>query len=167
MQARSLTERPFQSVSGMGNIFNDDFRDFIDALNRYDVKYVLVGGMAVILNGYVRTTGDMDVWVKRDAENYVCLVGAFRHFGMSVFDMTQDKFLSTEYDVWTFGVSPVRIDLMTEVKGLDFDGAFKNAQYYTESGTSFRFLRLENLIQAKQASGRHRDIDDIEQLSKR
>jgi hypothetical protein len=47
----------------MANIFNNDFRDFIAKLNAYDVEYVLVGGLAVILHGYVRGTGDMDIWV--------------------------------------------------------------------------------------------------------
>ena len=50
----------------MANIFNDDFRDFIESFNQHDVEYILVGGMAVILNGYIRTTGDMDVWVKKN-----------------------------------------------------------------------------------------------------
>lgn len=47
----------------MGNIFNEDFRDFIDACNKRDVRYILVGGIAVVLYGYMRTTGDMDIWV--------------------------------------------------------------------------------------------------------
>ncbi len=49
----------------MGNIFNQDFSEFIGCFNKHEVEYVLVGGMAVILNGYVRTTGDMDVWGKK------------------------------------------------------------------------------------------------------
>lgn len=150
----------------MGNIFNDDFRDFIRSLSKNDVQYILVGGMAVILNGYIRTTGDMDVWVKRDKKNYQLVTRAFHDFGMPLFDMDEAKFLSTEFDVWTFGISPVRIDLMTNVKGLDFDEAFKSAQYYTEGATTFRFLHVQSLIKAKQASGRNRDLDDIEQLSK-
>ena len=54
----------------MPNIFNDDFRDFIDSLNKNEVEYILVGGYAVILNGYRRTTGDMDVWVKVTLANH-------------------------------------------------------------------------------------------------
>jgi hypothetical protein len=49
----------------MGNIFNDDYRDFLSALNEQEVKYLLVGGFSVILHGYSRTTGDMDIWVER------------------------------------------------------------------------------------------------------
>lgn len=54
----------------MGNIFNEDFRDFLKALNNNQVRYILVGGFSVILHGYARTTGDMDIWVDRSADNY-------------------------------------------------------------------------------------------------
>jgi len=55
----------------MGNIFNDDFRDFLKSLNNNKVNYILVGGYSVILHGYSRTTGDMDIWVERTKENYI------------------------------------------------------------------------------------------------
>ncbi|MBI1692689.1 MAG: hypothetical protein FYV88_4120, partial [Bacteroidetes bacterium] len=64
----------------MGNIFNTDFRDFIAALNRNQVRYILVGGYSVILHGYPRTTGDMDIWVERSKENYLKLKEAFDDF---------------------------------------------------------------------------------------
>jgi hypothetical protein len=69
----------------MANIFNDDFRDFLDALNHNEVKYILVGGFSVILHGYPRTTGDMDIWVQRSSENYQKIKKAFFEFGMPVF----------------------------------------------------------------------------------
>lgn len=54
----------------MANIFHDDFRDFLAALNEQEVRYILVGGFSVILHGYSRTTGDMNIWVERTSENY-------------------------------------------------------------------------------------------------
>ena len=80
----------------MSDIFNDDFRDFIDALNNNKVEYIVVGGYAVILYGYRRPTGDMDIWVNKTKENYSKLTKAFKKFGLSVFDMTEEKFLSVE-----------------------------------------------------------------------
>jgi len=139
----------------MGNIFNEDFSDFIDCFNKNSVDYILVGGMAVILNGYVRTTGDMDVWVKKTKENYARIVNAFREFRMPLFDMTAEKFMSDQFDVWSFGRDPNRIDLMTEVKGLSFDEAFNTALYFNEGRVSFRYLHLNSLLKAKQASGRY------------
>ncbi|MCX6311276.1 MAG: hypothetical protein NT084_06510 [Bacteroidetes bacterium] len=77
----------------MGNIFNTDFREFIQALNDCEVEYMLVGGYSVILHGHNRTTGDMDIWVGKTLENYNKLVKAFEKFRMPVFDMTEGNFL--------------------------------------------------------------------------
>jgi hypothetical protein len=81
----------------MANLFNTDFRDFLSALNKDNVRYLLVGGYSVILHGYARTTGDMDIWVERTKENYQCIKKAFNRFGMPVFDMTEENFL--EHDI--------------------------------------------------------------------
>lgn len=150
----------------MPDYFNDDFRDFIKSFNNAEVEYVLVGGMAVILHGYVRTTGDMDIWVKKTEQNYKRIVIAFKDFGMSVFDMTLQNFLSDRFDVWSFGRKPVLIELMTSLKGVDFDEAYAKAVYYTDENIPIRFLHLSTLLDAKRASGRYKDLDDIDQLSK-
>ena len=151
----------------MADFFNEHFRDFIQALNNSDVEYVLVGGMAVILHGYVRSTGDMDIWVNPTPSNYKKLVKAFHEFGMPVFDMTEENFTGDEFDVWGFGVSPVKIEIMTAVKGLKFDETFNLAQYYDDNGLSIRFIHINHLIQAKKSAGRFKDLDDIEQLTKK
>ncbi len=150
----------------MANIFNEHFRDFIQALNDKKVDYVLVGGMAVILHGYVRGTGDMDIWVNKTKENYKKLVKAFAQFGMPVFDMTEKSFLSDEFDVYGIGVQPVRIEIMTAVKGLNFEETFNVSQIYKEDDLEIRLVHISHLIQSKKASGRFRDLDDIEQLTK-
>ena len=151
----------------MANIFNEHFRDFIQALNDNEVQYVLVGGMAVILHGYVRGTGDMDVWVNKTKDNYTKLVKAFTQFGMPIFDMTEKAFLGTEFDVWGIGVQPVRIEIMTAVKGLNFEETYKLSQIYSEEGLHIKFIHINHLIEAKKASGRFRDLDDIDQLTKK
>ncbi len=105
----------------MGNLFNSDFFDFLQALHKHNVDYILVGGYAVILHGYERVTGDMDIWVRCDEDNYQKLCNAFKTFRMPVFDMTLVHFLdSGKFDVFRFGRKPVAIDIMTKVKGLDF-----------------------------------------------
>lgn len=150
----------------MASIFNDDFRDFIQALNDKNVEYILVGGYAVILHGYRRVTGDMDIWVNRTKENYSNLSRAFSQFGLPLFDMTEEKFLDIDTaDVFTFGRPPVSIDIITELKGVKFDDAFSHAVQFHENGLSIRFLHLNNLIQAKRAAGRHKDLDDLEKLT--
>jgi len=149
----------------MGNIFNEDFRDFINCFNTYKVKYILVGGYSVILHGYSRTTGDMDLWVERTKENYENIKIAFLHFGMPVFDMTEEVFLNNvDLNVFTFGRPPSSIDIMVAVKGLNFEECYKNAVYFEEDGLMVRTIYINDLISAKKASGRAKDINDLENL---
>ena len=150
----------------MATIFNDDFRDFIQALNDNNVEYILVGGYAVILHGYRRVTGDMNIWVNRTEGNYSKLTKAFSQFGLPVFDMDAQKFLDADTaDVFSFGRPPVSIDIITKLKGVEFDDAFSKAMQFDENGLSIRFIHLNNLIEAKKAAGRHKDLDDIEKLT--
>lgn len=152
----------------MANIFQEDFRDFIKAVNDQEVKYILVGGMAVILYGHARVTGDMDIWVESSKENYEKLAKAFHQFGMPLFDMTLEKFLNVgETDVFSFGRNPVGIDIMTAVKGLDFDEAYSLASVFDDDGLPVRVIHINHLIDAKNASGRLKDLDDINQLQKK
>lgn len=148
----------------MGNIFNQDFRDFIQALNEAEVRYILIGGYSVILHGHSRTTGDMDIWIDRTIENYKRLKIAFVRFGMPIFDMTEEKFMSPEIEVFTYGRPPTSIDVMTTALGLNFDTCFTNAIYFEEDGLSIRTIHLNDLINAKKASGRHKDLDDLDNL---
>ncbi|MBK9982337.1 MAG: nucleotidyltransferase [Saprospiraceae bacterium] len=150
----------------MQNIFNPDFQDFIRALNDSDVKYILVGGYAVIIHGYNRTTGDLDIWVERSAENYQKIIKAFQKFGMPLFDMSLSNFLeNTEQDVYTFGRPPVSIDLMLSVKGMNFENVYSNVEIREVEGLEVKVISINELLKAKAASGRSRDIDDIENLT--
>ncbi|MBK7122404.1 MAG: hypothetical protein IPH68_06055 [Chitinophagaceae bacterium] len=150
----------------MANIFNEDFRDFIRALNKHEVEYLLVGGYAVILHGYRRSTGDMDIWVNVTAENHKKLVNAFLDFGLPTTDISEENFLRNEdLDVFTFGTPPVCIEILKKVKGCNFDEAFKISEQFDENGLQVRFLHINTLIEAKRSSGRHKDLDDIEKLS--
>ncbi len=147
-------------------IFNEDFRDFIIALNNNDVEYILVGGYSVILHGYSRTTGDLDIWAKKDSTNYLKLAKAFKEFKMPVFDMTEENFLNNPgLNVFTFGRPPSSIDIMTDVKGLDFEKAFHSSTFIEVEKLKVRLIHLNQLIEAKKAAGRYKDLDDIENLS--
>ncbi|RYD80149.1 MAG: hypothetical protein EOP55_03010, partial [Sphingobacteriales bacterium] len=143
----------------MGNIFNDDFREFIQALNQNNVKYILVGGYSVILHGYSRTTGDMDIWVERTEENYKKIFNAFYQFGMPVFDMTKENFLNhPDWEVFSFGRPPTSIDLMIMVKGLNFEECYTNAVFFEEDDLIIRTINYEDLLTAKKSSARAKDI---------
>ena len=152
----------------MANIFNADFHDFLTALHRQKVRYILVGGYSVILHGYSRTTGDMDIWVEKTLVNYRRLEAAFYEFGMPTFDMTADNFLhNTAFDVFTFGRQPVAIDIITSIKGLTFEDAYKKASDVEVEGLTIRLIHYNHLLDAKRAAGRPRDINDIDNLTNR
>ena len=149
----------------MGNIFNPDFRDFISSLNNHGVKYILVGGYSVILHGYSRTTGDMDLWVERTEENYLNIKSAFENFGMPVFDMTKDNFLHHPiWDVFTFGIPPVAIDLMIKLEGFNFQEVYERAVIFNDDGLEIKVIHKNDLIEAKQKAGRSKDLNDLENL---
>jgi len=150
----------------MSNIFNPDFQDFLKAFNNNDVDYILLGGYAVILHGYSRTTGDMDLFVRKTKKNYQKIVAAFQEFGMPVFDMTEDNFLNNKnVDVFSFGVPPVSIDIMTSARALNFDKAFKRATLHQIDDLKIRVVHLHDLIRQKEAVNRPKDINDIQHLS--
>jgi Nucleotidyl transferase of unknown function (DUF2204) len=147
------------------NIFNSDFRDFLKALNENKVNYILVGGYAVVLHGYPRTTGDMDLWVERTLENYRKLEKAFAQFGMPVFDMNEQNFLSHPvWDVFTFGNPPVAIDIMTRLEGLDFNTAFDRSVIFEDEELEIRTIHKNDLILLKRSAGRSKDLNDLENL---
>jgi hypothetical protein len=149
----------------MNNLLHDDFKDFIYCLNFFQVKYLLVGGYAVIVHGHARNTGDMDIWVKRDEENYRKLQLAFYKFHMPVFDMTMENFLNHQnWDVFRFGRQPVAIDIMVKMGGLDFDSCYEKAEEYDDGDLKIKIISLENLKKAKQQAGRLKDLDDLKHL---
>jgi len=149
----------------MANIFHEDFRDFLNALNEAEVRYILVGGYSVVLHGYSRTTGDMDIWMERTSENYERIIKAFQIFGMPLFDMTESNFLSHPiWDVFTFGTPPVAIDIMVKIDGLNFEDVFQKAVYFEDDDLKIRTINRNDLIVAKKIAGRAKDINDLENL---
>lgn len=119
----------------------------------------------MIIYGYPRTTGDLDLWVEVSEENYNQLVNSFNAFGLPIFDMTLDNFLDTNtFDVFRFGRPPLSIDIITKLKGLDFKEAFEQADFGVHDDLQIRVINYNHLIQAKRASGRAKDINDIENL---
>lgn len=145
-----------------------DFLDFIRAFNEANVKYMLVGGYAVIFYGYARNTGDLDIWVERSKKNYERIMHAFQIFGMPIFDMTLDNFLDFQrLDVFSFGSPPVSIDIITELKGMSFERTFPFAVDKVTDEVPVKTISFEQLMEAKMASGRYKDLQDIEQLKKK
>jgi hypothetical protein len=107
----------------------------------------------------------MDIWVDRTKENYVLLNSAFKEFGMPIFDMTLENFIShPEWDVFTYGKPPVAIDILINLKGVNFDFAFNNSIVFDLDGLAIRTIHKNDLITAKMAANRAKDQNDLENL---
>ncbi|MFY0654066.1 MAG: nucleotidyltransferase [Cyclobacteriaceae bacterium] len=152
----------------MASIFNEDFKEYINLLNKHEVEYMLVGGMAVNLYGYRRATGDMDLFVNPTESNHEKLKRVHFEFGMLMGEMEElENFLSnSEFDVFTFGVSPVQIDIMTACKGLRFAEAYPKSKRVPFENIIINLISNSDLLKAKEASNRKRDQADIEELNK-
>ena len=149
----------------MADLFNKDFKDFFQMLNNSDVRYILVGGYAVILHGYIRSTADMDIWIEKTKENFEKLNQALYEFGAP--SIPENEFLGSQFDVWGIGREPNRIEILSEVKGVTFKDAYKKSSFYQQDDLKIRFIDFDDLLDAKAASGRFKDKDDIEQLKKK
>jgi hypothetical protein len=147
------------------NIFNDDFKDFIDYLNQNEVEYIVVGGYAVIIRGYSRSTGDIDIWVNKTVENFIKLQKVIIAFGLPTKAIKEEDFFSDNFDVFAFGKPPYAIEIMTAVKGLDFKNTYENSTIENINDTPVRIIHVQNLIEAKKAAGRSKDLNDIENLT--
>lgn len=145
-------------------ILPDDFKEFLRLLNENDVEYLLIGGYAVGYYGYPRTTADMDVWVAMNSANASKLVSVFNEFGMQDPNLNPDLFLNPG-KIIRMGVPPMRIEVLTEIDGVDFDHCFKSRQTIAIDNDVVNVISLPHLKQNKKASGRYKDLDDLEHLT--
>ena len=148
----------------MPNLFNEDFVDFLVLLEKHQVDFLLVGGYAVILHGYIRSTGDMDLWVLKTKENYNKLEKVYDDFGAPIF--SEYDFINDNYDVWSIGSEPNKIEIITAIKGLIFNESRELCVWFELDKIKIPFIDFDDLIKAKIASGRYKDLADIEQLKK-
>lgn len=143
--------------------FPQDFSEFLRLLNQNEVDYLLVGGFAVALHGYPRATADMDVWVATNVENARRIVIALRAFGFDVPELSEQTFLAPERIV-RMGVAPLRIELLTSIDGVDFSGCAERAMRVDVDGESIPVIGLDDLKVNKRASGRSKDLADLDNL---
>lgn len=142
----------------------DDFREFLRLLNDADVQYLLIGGYAVGYHGYPRTTADMDVWVAIGPENATKLVAVFHRFGMQDPNVTPALF-QKQGKIIRMGVPPMRIEVLTDIDGVDFDECYEARIAAEIDGQTVHIISKDHLRRNKRAAGRHKDLDDLEHLS--
>lgn len=151
--------------------FSADILDFITLLHRHKVRYVIVGGEAVIHYGHARLTGDVDFFFDRTSSNVQALFDVLLAFwNDDVPGLQSDEDLLEEGIILQFGCPPNRIDLMNQIDGVQFTDAWENRTTVqaetSEADVPLYILGLKNLIQNKEASGRPKDLDDLEFLRK-
>ena len=141
-------------------------REFVECLHSNKVEFLVVGALAVSWHGFPRYSGDIDLFVRPSRENAVRLIGALKEFGFGSTGIDVDD-LSSEGRVIQLGVEPNRIDLMTSISGLTFEEAWESRVQGTLDGIEVQFIGREALIRNKRASGRSRDLIDVDELTKK
>ncbi len=140
-----------------------DFREFLKLLEDEDVAYLLIGGYAVGYYGYPRATADMDVWIAVDPDNARKTCRALRRFGMRTPEMTPELFLD-KGKVIRMGIPPMRLEIQTDISGVEFSECFARRHRVDMGGLEVNLISLDDLKVNKLASGRHKDLDDLEHL---
>lgn len=138
------------------------------ALQSEGAAFLVVGAHALAVHGVVRTTGDLDIWVRPEPENAERVWKALAYFGapMEAMGLTLQD-LSEPGTVYQIGLPPKRVDILTEISGVEFDDAWGSRILQEVDGLTIPFLGRQDLLRNKQASGRTKDLADIELLQKR
>lgn len=142
---------------------NSDFRDLLRAFNAAGVRYLVVGGYAVMVYSEPRYTKDLDLWIEATEPNADRLFVALSEFGAPTADVCPADFTTPEV-FFQIGVEPVRIDIMTSVPGLEFSNAWERKVTVDFGGEPATVLCRGDVIAAKKATGRSRDRRDVKRL---
>lgn len=140
-----------------------DFKEFLKSLNSNGVEYLLIGGYAVSLHGHIRATNDLDVWVNVSAGNAARIERALREFGFTTSSLTPELFLA-ENNMVRMGVPPIRIEVLTSISGVEFGVCYAEREMFEIDGIPVPVISLGRLRQNKAASGRAKDLADLESL---
>ena len=140
-----------------------DFKEFLKLLSDHHVEYLLIGGYAVMHYGYVRATADMDIWIAIDADNAGRILDVLTEFGFGSVLPDPAKLMRADQIV-RLGVPPNRLEIMTTIDGVDFESCFENRQTVEVEGVQVNLLGLADLRKNKMASGRLKDLADLDNL---
>jgi hypothetical protein len=142
---------------------NPDFVDLLRAFIAADVRFLIVGAYALAHHGRPRATGDLDVWVDATPDNAPRVIRALSAFGAPITDISERDFSSPGV-VFQIGVPPGRIDILTELTGVTFNDAWASRDAGTFGELTVDFLGREAFVRNKRATGRTKDLGDIEGL---
>lgn len=142
---------------------NEDFVDLLRAFLAADVRFMLVGAYALAIHGRPRATGDLDVWVDPTPDNAGRVMRALRDFGAPLDQISEGDFAAPGV-IYQMGVAPGRIDVLTDLSGLTFEEAWPGHVNRQFGGITVPVIGLAEFIRNKRATGRAKDLGDIEGL---
>ena len=146
-------------------MLNEDYKEMLQILSDNDVKFLIVGAYAMGIYGYPRATGDIDIWVLTSAENSDKIFKALKQFGAPV-QQINDKTFTEQGIIFQIGIAPRRIDIITQIDGVDFDKAYEKKQEIAIENMRIPVISREDLINNKESTGREKDALDAKELRK-
>lgn len=149
----------------MKTIFDPNYIDFLQLLKKNNVKYVMVGGLAVVMHGHFRATKDMDIFYEGTKENSERILRTINEFGFDYLKISVDDLMDKSSYI-KLGNSPVRIDLFCDLPGVSFDRVYDQATSYKQDDFEVKVIDVDHLIQNKKFVGRLQDLDDVKKLQK-
>lgn len=142
---------------------NPDFLDLLRCLNANKVRYLVIGGYAVILYTEPRYTKDLDIWIEPTLPNAKKVLKSLSQFGAPVDNLTLEE-LAKPGLVYIFGIPPVRVDVLNKASGCSFQSAWKGRKVIEVDGVKALFVSRPDLIKLKRAANRNQDRADLEKL---
>ena len=143
-----------------------DFIDFVDLCNKHGVEYLVIGGYAVSIHGYPRSTKDLDICIRISEENAEKMVCVVNDFGFGSLKLKKEDFLKRDF-ITQLGHDPVRIDILNDLDSVPFDLAWKNKREVIIKDVKINFIGYAELLTVKERVGRPQDIADINKLKSR
>ena len=140
-----------------------DFRELLKVFEKHKVRYLIVGGYAVMKYSEPRFTKDLDVFIATDQGNAEGVYSALKEFGAPLKNLTSDDFTHKGY-FYQMGRPPLRVDIMMSIPGIEFDEAWNNREVVQLGNLKILFISRSDLIQAQEASGRPQDKIDLKKL---
>jgi hypothetical protein len=140
-----------------------DFKELLALFNEHKIEYIIVGAYALAFHGAPRFTGDMDVYVRPTAENAARIVKALAAFGFGSLGLQEQDFRKPD-QVVQLGLPPIRIDLITSITGVTWEQADAGKIRGTYGEVPVYYLGRQQYAENKRASGRKKDLADLEAL---
>ena len=144
---------------------NPDFKELLNLFKKHNVRYLIIGGYAVMRYTEPRFTKDLDLLVAVDEENAQAVYSALKEFGAPLQNLSPEDFAEEGY-FYQMGSPPLRVDVLMSIPGVSFVEAWQNRETVKVAEAEMQFISKDDLIKAKRASGRPQDLLDLENLER-